>query len=390
MCSLMKRACTVPCKGCYFNKCKFCDIPFINHVSRKAYRIRSPESVVADVHALHARYGVSHFVITDEALSPKLLELLADEFDQRPGDFSFTGYARLERGFTPALCKRLARFGMRKLFFGLESGSQKMLDHMEKGVRLSDAPIVLRNCRDATIDFHLFCIIGLPEETETEARETLRFILDHKPIIDSPGSSFDLHPFGLELRTSYFQERERYGLVVERDTLSREFIIGVPSGSWQNSRGLSSTHVQRLIDTEFFPSLRRTFATWHASPDPLWPPQEEYAVLYASHYSQHPFVWQSCLPDPAIAFAFVLDSARPIIIEGDFAYIHQPRISISLPIPLFRMLVSGRYLTWVQHLNSWKDAPTEHEVRELVDALIAIGLLVVRLRNEARDHGGGM
>lgn len=32
-------------KGCYFNKCKFCDIPFINHISKKAYRVRTPERV---------------------------------------------------------------------------------------------------------------------------------------------------------------------------------------------------------------------------------------------------------------------------------------------------------------------------------------------------------
>src|SRR6266849_2661513 len=44
-------------KGCYFNRCKFCDIPFINHISKKAYRVRTPERVAEDVARLHERYG---------------------------------------------------------------------------------------------------------------------------------------------------------------------------------------------------------------------------------------------------------------------------------------------------------------------------------------------
>jgi len=66
-------------KGCYFNRCRFCDIPYINHVSRKAYRVRSPERIVADLVAHHRRFGCRHFEFTDEALAPRLLE----ELDRR-------------------------------------------------------------------------------------------------------------------------------------------------------------------------------------------------------------------------------------------------------------------------------------------------------------------
>ena len=36
-------------KGCYFNRCKFCEIPFINHVSTRSYRVRQADLVVKDV-----------------------------------------------------------------------------------------------------------------------------------------------------------------------------------------------------------------------------------------------------------------------------------------------------------------------------------------------------
>ena len=125
-------------KGCYFNRCKFCDIPFINHISRKAYRVRAPETIAADVRTLAERFGARHFVITDEALSPRLLGRLAEALEpDAAADYRFTGYARLEPGFTPDLCARLKTMGLAKVFFGLESGAQRMLDHMDKGVRSS-------------------------------------------------------------------------------------------------------------------------------------------------------------------------------------------------------------------------------------------------------------
>src|SRR5206468_163963 len=107
--------------------------------------------------------------------------------------------------FTPQVCQRIAAIGMRKLFFGLESGSQVMLDHMDKGIKVAQAPAILRNCRDAGIHFHLFSIIGFPEESETSARETMAFFADNTELIDAPGNSFDIHPYGLELRTPYFE-----------------------------------------------------------------------------------------------------------------------------------------------------------------------------------------
>jgi hypothetical protein len=153
-------------KGCYFNRCKFCDIPYINRIAGKAYRLRALERVADDVAALQHRYGARHFEITDEALAPKVLLRLGDALRAHPEvEARFVGYARLEAGFTPDVCGRLHEMGVRKLFFGLESGSQVTLDHMDKGIRLADASRVLRNCADAGIAFHIFSIVAFPEET---------------------------------------------------------------------------------------------------------------------------------------------------------------------------------------------------------------------------------
>lgn len=302
-------------KGCYFNECKFCDIPFINHVSRKPYRVRSPRKIAQDVLELNDRFGCRHFEITDEALPPRLLEKLADELKPY-GDrqFSFTGYARLEPGFTAGVCGKLAKMGLRKLFFGLESGDQVTLDHMKKGIRLEDVRPVLTHCRDAGILFHIFSIVGFPEETEARARNTLRFFENNIDIIDHPGNTFDIHPFGLELRTDYFANAGRLGLNIPADALKKDFVIGVKAG-WSNMRGLSHADVERLV-TEYNDVLRHIYCRFHNSQIHLWPGFEEYAVLYADYYASREFLFRTALPDERDPARFTIDWCPDAAIES--------------------------------------------------------------------------
>lgn len=282
-------------KGCYFNRCKFCDIPYINHISKKAYRIRPPELITADILELHQRFNCRHFEFTDEALSAKLLENLAEALSPyRAHRFCFVGYARLEPSFTPRCCQRLAQMGMKKLFFGLESGAQETLDHMDKGIRINDVPAILKNCSEAGINFHIFSIVGFPEESEKSARQTCRFFQENNSIIDAPGNSFDIHPFGLELRTRYFEEAEEMGVLIAPEALAKEFVIGV-GDRWTNTRGLTQAQVGILLE-EFHSLVRQIYCRYHATPQPLWPAFEEFSVLYADWYSARKFPYRSSLP----------------------------------------------------------------------------------------------
>jgi anaerobic magnesium-protoporphyrin IX monomethyl ester cyclase len=271
-------------KGCYFNHCKFCDIPFINRVAPRPYRRRRPEQVAQDMETLRRRHGARHFVITDEALAPRFLLQIADALRDHPDlDPRLVGYARFEAGFTGPVCRRLHDAGVRRLFFGLESGSQRMLDHMVKGVQVGTAHRVLSHCADAGIGVHLFSMIGLPTETEADARETLGFLLDEKDLLDHPRNTFDLHRFNLDLRTDYFEDAERYGLVVDRDALDRcDFPLDVPA--WTPTIGLSHDDAGRLV-SEYSAALQAELRRSRVFPAHVYPSFEEYSVLYADRFA---------------------------------------------------------------------------------------------------------
>lgn len=289
-------------KGCYFNRCKFCDVPYINHISKKAYRVRPAEQVVEDVRVLSERYGARHFVITDETLAPRLLLELAEAFERSSvPPRALVGYGRLEPGFTLEACQRLARMGLKKLFFGMESASQVSVDHMDKGVRVADYVPVLKNCRAAGIAFHLFSIIGLPEETEALARETLKFFLDNVDVISHPANSWDVHPFSLDLRTPYFNDHGLYGITLAGRHESRDFPLSAEH-DWTNGRGLSHQRVEQLRE-EFYAVLRRVYGAYHDHSLHLWPGFEEYTMQYSTYYEGKRFDFRTGLPvdtDPTI------------------------------------------------------------------------------------------
>jgi len=369
-------------KGCYHSRCNFCDIPHINRVSSSRYRRRSPAKILEDVRLIEERTGARHFVVTDESLSPEVLDEVAEAFSALTGRYSFAGYARVERGFTPELCQRAAALGVRKLVFGLESAAQRTLDHMQKGTSIEMAPGVLRACRDAGIRFHLFGMIGLPEEDEGSARETLAFFLEHRDLIDDPGNSFDIHRFGLDVRSRYFADRDRHGLLLGPGVLDRELAVGLGHDDWRNSRGLSSQRVEQLL-SEFREVLRRTFRAYHNSPRHLWPPFEEHAVLYGDYYRTRPFPYRSALPDSGDGRAFRLrvSPACSVLPNGEDVEFTSYWNTVKVPASLARVLMDTRVRTLAHLVSECADLPSEAAARagdvvhEAVSLLIAAGVI---------------
>jgi hypothetical protein len=299
------------------------------------------------------------------------------------------GYARLEPGFTPRVYERLRRMGVRKLFFGLESGSQAVLDHMDKGLRLGAARRALRDCAAAGIAAHVFTIVGFPEETEAQARETVQFLLDEAGTLAHPAHTFDVHRFGLDLRTDYHDRAADYGVAIDEVAeRGRDFPISVVR--WRNVHGLGADDVDRLL-AEFAALLRARYQGTRRYPAQQWPGFEEYAVLYGDVYEDRPFPWRMALPAPGDPQPYRLMWARAVRFEpadGDEVTVHTAdaveRVRLAAlgalaeacgPAPVDHLLdeLAGR----VPHRS--EDGPAlRADLRTVVDQLLAARALWLR------------
>ncbi len=283
-------------RGCYHAQCKFCEIPHNNRVSAVPYRTRPLERVVADVLDLASRFDCRHFVIGDESVWPEDMERIADGLASGGRhDLRFVAYARFEAGFTATRCRRLAEMGLRRVLLGLESGSQQMLDHMRKGICIEEVRPILENFRDANITFTVFAMVGLPEETEDLARLTFRFFEQNADLFDRPGNVCDIRSMELQVSTAYMAEARALGLRIPSHLLAGDFVVGVGE-RWENTRGLSRSDTSRVL-AEGHRRLDAVFDRARSGPSPLWPPWDEWALLYADHFRQRAFPHRLALPE---------------------------------------------------------------------------------------------
>lgn len=385
-------------KGCYFNRCKFCDIPYINRIT-KPYRVRDPQQIALDIATLHKRYGARHFEITDETLSPRLLTRIADALDDHPDIRPrFVGYARFEPGFTPGTCNRIYEMGVRKLFFGLESGNQEMLNRMDKGIKVEVAHRVLRNCADAGIGVHIFSIVGFPEEVEVQARDTLRFFADATEILRHPRNSFDIHPFGLDLRTEYGDNPKQFGIEIPDDEqLNVDFPISIHN--WRNKNGMSSAEAALLI-SEFSETLHQQFHGERSYPDAQWPGYEEYAVVYGDFYDNVRFSWRLALPIDGDPLTFTLSWSDDARFENfpEGVVVHTLDASTSISSAALRLLNECRPPATVeQHLETLVGglagsdkadlrAQQRRDVRSVINQLLELRALWLRPIQNGVEH----
>jgi hypothetical protein len=97
--------------------------------------------------------------------------------------------------------------------FGLESGSQRVLNAMKKGTKVANFRPILEACKDANIAVRYDFMVGFPGETEQEAHETYSFIIRNQDVIDTPFSSYSVAAFELRSGIPVLDESERFQLV---------------------------------------------------------------------------------------------------------------------------------------------------------------------------------
>ena len=204
-------------RGCYWTKCAFCSQ---NFGFGECYHSRDPHKVLEDMQKLAQKHGTKYFAFSDEAISPNMMNKLSGEILGSGLKVCCSTNVRMETQFTPELCRKIFSAGFKLLYLGLESGTDRVLRLMNKGITTEQAAAACRNMYEAGIWDHLYVMFGFPGETKEEAQETIDFLLAHKDIIHS----FHVDNFSLERGMALERHPKQYGVIIE-ESKTRDFKI---------------------------------------------------------------------------------------------------------------------------------------------------------------------
>jgi len=194
-------------RGCYWGKCVFCTL---YTVIGPGYRGRTVEQTVEDLRVLKEKHGARHFYLAIEDLPPNMAKALPRAILDANLDIEWWCDARLEHDvFDQQVCDDLAASGCRRMAFGYESASRRVLEKMCKGIDPDASLELLQRVRNSGISVTLYVMLGFPTETAEEARATLRTILEHRDLIQEVSARV----FYLDETSEIFRRREEFDIV---------------------------------------------------------------------------------------------------------------------------------------------------------------------------------
>ncbi len=174
----------VASRGCPF-RCNWCAKPIFGD----NFYVRPAGDVAREMRILKQEYRADHIWFADDifGLNRRWVQELAAEVQRLNCAVPFKVQARADL-LTPETVSALARSGCAEVWMGVESGSQKILNAMDKGLLIEEVASARRSLKQEGIRACYFLQLGYPGESWADVRKTLAFVRETRP--DDIGVSF--------------------------------------------------------------------------------------------------------------------------------------------------------------------------------------------------------
>ncbi|MBK9125256.1 MAG: radical SAM protein [Chloroflexi bacterium] len=168
----------VTTRGCPFH-CNWCAKP----IWGQKYSVRSPQNVVAEMKWLRDHVQPDHIWFMDDimGIQDKWIEQFADELDAQGVHIPFKSLNRVDLLLRGRTIPALARAGAKIVWVGAESGSQKILDAMDKGTQVTQIYEATKQLHAHGVKVAFFLQFGYPGETREDVEATLQMVRDLMP-----------------------------------------------------------------------------------------------------------------------------------------------------------------------------------------------------------------
>ncbi len=183
-------------RGCPFS-CAWCARPIFG----RKYRQYSAERAVDEIEHLVRRYGIDHLWIFDDTfvVRREWVEEFSEALVRRGVRVRWECLARVDLT-DRALLEKMKAAGCERINFGFESGSQRVLDRMKKGITVEDARRVAKDMHELGISMGGYVLMGYPGEEWEDLEKTIELVRAIQPVdystsvaLPMPGTEF----FGL-------------------------------------------------------------------------------------------------------------------------------------------------------------------------------------------------
>ncbi|GHU49197.1 hypothetical protein FACS1894127_1860 [Clostridia bacterium] len=257
-------------RGCP-GECIFCSA---RGLSGGKYRMRSAENVIAEVESLLEK-GVTHIFFQDDTLTADLRRLnkMLDLIEERGLNFEWEAESRvdvLEKA--PDVIKRMAKAGCVSLQFGVESGSQTVLDALRKNITIEQIYNAVTLVTKEYISLTCTFLVGHPFETYDTMRETYEFAeklceLGVLPLLSAvcpyPGTSIAENPefYNVEITSYDYLNYSTLSPIINIKALNHKEIRKYYYYYFKKIFKLYTSNSKRLIVADLFMNIAKNRIT---------------------------------------------------------------------------------------------------------------------------------
>ncbi|MCK5547663.1 MAG: radical SAM protein, partial [Thermoplasmata archaeon] len=222
-------------RGCPYN-CNFCF-----KITGTKVRYRAVDNIMAEINECKEKYGIKNVVFGDDnfLLNKKRVIELVKELVKLDVNFKCIGRSdHVDREYL----QLLKDHGCTEINYGVESGSQRMLDLMNKKETVEDSKNAIVWAKELGLIVKAFFIVGFPGENEETIKETKDFIKETAPhkwllsqFVPLPGCDVFIHPekYGIKWISRDWDDyvlvgkEGKGGITFETEDLTREKLINM-------------------------------------------------------------------------------------------------------------------------------------------------------------------
>ncbi len=166
-------------RGCYWNKCDFCT--FIDCIN---YKEKPVDLVIEELKEYVYKYGINNFFFVDSCVLKDYAEEFARKVIENKLEINYTRWLRFEKEFDYDFFKLMYDSGLKLIYWGLESGSDRILKLYNKGTNSETNAKLLKIAKSANIYNFCFVMYNLLGETKEDLDLTKKFVTDNYENID--------------------------------------------------------------------------------------------------------------------------------------------------------------------------------------------------------------